>query len=201
MSLTGFELWQLDVAIRLHFISQSYDAVKCNYRLKHTATAYGFNVNHSREIFVSVAKRIRNREEGIKFIASNRVRGVTHVTQMSSTNSSWLEKYLSAPTVYFDEDLQRLKQISPVFDEHLKLKEGDIRPSIFKSISSGEVSIESAALIEGMTQFMNRAVKIDPIGVNREAKLLLDKYYLILRSFMKVEDIRHAAIKRFTSGQ
>ena len=198
MAITGHELWSLDVAIRLHYMNDKYDAVQARFNLGNTAPYY-FNRAKDRELFVRAAKQFNDRTDAVWYIVGNRSRSVKHITSMSMDYMIPVKRYAEAPLNFFKEDLQKMCEYNPSFDYHLKCDIGDLSPPIFSLVSSGDVSIETVSILEEMTKFMKRATKVDPLGINKARALLLRKHFSFFRHLYDFNNFAHTAKKEFTN--
>lgn len=196
--MTGHELWSLDTTIRLHYMNDKYDAVQSRFSLG-TTTAYHFNRARDRELFVRASKQFTDRSDAVWYLAGNRSRSIKHISSMTMEYMTPVKRYAEAPMNYFKEDLQRMASANKSFDYHLKCDIGDLSPPIFTLVSSGDVSIETVAILEEMTRFMKRATVADPLGINKARALLLRKHFAFFRHLYNFTDFANTAKKEFTN--
>ena len=152
-----FDAFRFYQSIKLHFESDSYDAVKYNY--KTSANHRSFWKRRDKYFFAKIGKQFDSAEELIEFFAAHFVSGngwVGEMIQNESTYTQWLKKK-EAMTYLFEQDLYKLKEISENFDDLLDCSDG--HPEIITAYLREEISIETVVIINKLVGFMNKAYK------------------------------------------
>lgn len=146
--MTPFDAFNLYMAIKMHFTSPSYDAVKYNF--KTSASVNSFYARKDRHQFVKLSKH----KDPKNFIISNFIDG----------NSNWVGDLMSdeAQQVYF-EWLKRQESLTYIFntdmnqlDEkfvgYFKVVNGQ-HPELLKLVRQKKISIETLVILNECLNF------------------------------------------------
>lgn len=147
-------------ALKLHFESDSYDAVK--YKFKTSARAKSFLVRKDKYSFAKLARKYPNREQLIDFIVANMVSGdgPSWVGEIASDTGddvylSWCKKK-DAIYYHFENEVSKLVDVcireGLSFDQ--LLGPGQPHPRIVTLCLSEEISLETLTLIDTLVNFM-----------------------------------------------
>lgn len=152
-----FEAFRFYQSLKLHFESDTYDAIKYNY--KTSASHNSFWKRKDKYFFAKVGKQFNSIEDLIEFYAAHFISGNTWIGEMiqnESTYVKWLKKKESM-SYLFEQDLYKLKEISEKFDDLFDCSDG--HPKIITAYLRDEISIETVVIINKLVSFMNKADK------------------------------------------
>ncbi len=157
MSVDSFDSYRLYQSLKLHFETDSYDAVKYNF--KTSATPQSFFKRRDKFFFAKVGKKVSNQQELVNFYVANFINEVAWVGEMvneeGERNYAQYKKIHESLSYNFQNDINNLdgsldKLLTAVNGEH---------PPIIKRYLQGDILLESVAILNKMTGFMNRANK------------------------------------------
>ena len=197
MALEPFDAYRYYQSLKLHFESKTYDAAKYNY--KTSVTQKSFWKRNDKYHFAKVAKRFKDAPEMIGFYASHFVNGTKWIGEMLNAEDvyqSWLKRMQSISYI-FEQDLNHLSIECESFDEMLSSVDG-AHPIIITKYIQEEISIETVAIINNLTGFMNRADReITETILWPEISLKVRKYSPFVR--VNPEKMKKLVLKVFTS--
>lgn len=157
-----FDAYKLYNALKLHFESDSYDAVKYNFKTSVKPQAY-FQ-RRDKIFFARLAKRYPKEEQLIEYLVANFVNGTKWVGELTDDEG---EKYLKewirtkeAISYEFQKDIDTLyakcsvEQIT--FDDLLQVKNKQI-PQVCILYKREEIKLTTLVILNRLTRFMHHA--------------------------------------------
>lgn len=183
---------------RLHFTTESYDAVKYNF--KTSVSQKTFFGRRDKYFFDKVSRKYPDRQELISFFVSNfvahdKINTFAKTDQYDLTFLEW-QKRIQSLSYLFRQDIAELKREVPNFDELLTAKNGSV--PIVNLWINHKVSIETVVILDILTNFAQRAN-----GVVTETILWPEFYRKLIKykPFVKVnaEKYRKIVLSEFTS--
>jgi hypothetical protein len=152
----SFRMYQ---ALKLHFTSKSYNAVKYNY--KTSVTPKGF---FKRKDKYKYNYAIKHHSDDVKgFYTYNFIEGVNWVGDMTTDNYDKHRKVHDALTYTFREDMDLLSNRNIDLGSWLDCKESEVMGKWGKKIvvpeilKVSDISIESIVILNKLTGFVNRS--------------------------------------------
>jgi hypothetical protein len=152
-----FEAYRFYQSIKLHFESDTYDAVKYNY--KTSAKPQSFWKRKDKYFFAKIGRRFNATADLINYYVSHFIHDTKWIGEMindDETYNQWLKKNQSLMYV-FEQDLYKLRETNESFDALLDSHDG--HPQIVSAYMRDEISIETVVIINRVTQFMRVADK------------------------------------------
>jgi hypothetical protein len=157
MIMEPFEAFRLYQSMKLHFTTDSYDAIKYNY--KTSAKPQTFWKRRDKYFFAKIGKQFDSGKDLINFYAANFVADKTYIADMivdDTVYAQWNKKNQSLGYT-FEQDLYKLAEES-AFDALFECNDGQ-HPRIVTSWIRGDINIETIAILQQLTGFMSRADK------------------------------------------
>ena len=189
-------------ALPIYFTSDSYDAIKYNY--KTSARQKSFLARKDRYFFARVAKQYSERQQLIEFYVSNftkwgRLNTFGQDKAYDETYAAWTRR-MDAFQYYFGEDMDRLaehcRKNGMRFDD-LLVPKGNAVP-IVQLWANEVVSLESIVALNQLTHFMDRANKsVKETIFWPEFYRKVYKYSPFIR--VDAKKVRAIVLSRFTS--
>ena len=182
--MTGFEVYQMYLALKQHFTRDSYDYIK--YRGKVSASEKSFEERLDRYFFKKLATKY-DRTKLLDYFVANFVSNPRGYIKSFSdkTYESWKAKQESF-SYKFREDVDLLlsNYESPYqdkFDKIFEVKSGQ-HPVLLKNYFSGEIKLETLVVFEICLGFVDKFDKVlkDPIW--KETKRQIVKYKPFVKS-------------------
>lgn len=153
----SFKIYQ---AVRLHFDSDSYDAVKYNF--KTSAKPQSFYKRRDKFFFAKLAKKYPKNDQLVEALVANFVAGKSYARDIAQDDDSeknvqiW-KKVTESMSYNFKQDLSKL-EMSHTLDELLKSVDKQ-HPPIIKYLVSGDIHITTVVILDQLTNFMSHANK------------------------------------------
>lgn len=168
-AMTDFEAFQLYNAIKLHFQSDSYDAIKFNFK---TNVKYSsFEKRNDRYFFHKIANRYSSRDELINFYVSNFVmqnKWIGNILNDGESNYARFRRYQEAQGHFFKDDISYIAHYqessgSP-FDDLLRSIDGQY-PTVITMMLEGNIRLESVVILDQLFNFITKENKhiTDPV--------------------------------------
>ena len=157
MTMEPFEAFRLYQSMKLHFTTDSYDAIKYNY--KTSAKPQAFWKRRDKYFFAKIGKQFDSGKDLINFYAANFVADNTYIADMANDDSAyqqWTKKNQSLGYT-FEQDLHKLSNEGG-FDSLLESVDGQ-HPKMISAWISGDINIETIAILQQLTGFVSRADK------------------------------------------
>lgn len=201
--MSPFEAFQLYNAVKLHFESKTYDAVKYNFK---TSVKYNsFEKRRDKYFFAKLANKFNKKDDLIEYYVSNFVIENNWVGDMINETgerryTSYL-KFKQALSKHVADDIdtihEHMMENGITFDDMFKSIEG-FHPEVIKLMLKGCIRIETVVILDSLLGFMDRADKKvkDPMlweSIYRKVK----KYSPFLR-FDK-QKIKNLCINKFVT--
>lgn len=161
-----FESYKLYQSLKLHFESDTYDAVKYNF--KTSANPKSFYKRRDKYFFSKLGKQLGNSKDLIEYYVANFVREVKWVGDMinedGEANYKEYKRIQESLSYSFQNDINTLEGYDLSFDGMLTSIEGE-HPKVIKYYLQEEIKLETVVVLDKMTGFMNRANKVvsDPL--------------------------------------
>jgi hypothetical protein len=197
ITMEPFDAYRYYQALKIHFESKSYDAVKYNF--KTSANQKSFWKRKDKYHFAKVAKRFKEAPEMIGYYASHLIHGTKWVGEMLNQEEiyqQWLKRMQSMGYI-FEQDLNHLSIEYESFDEILKCEDGS-HPKIITAYLQEEISLETVVIINKLTGFMNKADKeITETIMWPDISIKVRKYDPFVQ--VNLEKMKSIALKVFTS--
>lgn len=156
-----FESFKLYQSLKLHFESDSYDALKYNF--KTSAKPQSFFKRRDKYFFAKLGKQQKNAQGLIDYYVSNFIHDVKWVGDMinedGERNYSEYKRIQESLSYHFQNDIDTLESMDVTFDELLTPAEGE-HPPVIKYYLQGKIKLETLVILNKMTGFMNRAKKV-----------------------------------------
>ena len=199
-----WEAYQIYNALKLHFESDTYDALKYNYRT--SASQASFLKRKDRFFFAKLAKKYPDRQTLIDFLVSNfstRTKvwaGNLIDSEADDTYAEWIRKRDSF-SYYFSDQVDYLmnhcQENHLGFDDLFVSSNGD-HPLIVRLHSAGTISLETLVVFDELLDFMKRTSVTETIFWPEFAKTL-QKYRPFFRQIVDLKKCKQIALSRFTS--
>ena len=204
MSKDPFESYKLYNAIKLHFESDSYDAIKYNY--KTSVKASSFYKRRDKYFFAKVWSKCSSLNDMADFFVSNFVNDIKYVGEMlnevGDSNYSRWKKYMQSLSYNFNEDINivatHAEECGLKFDELFIPSENGQHPRIVSLYLKTHISLETLVILNAIFKFAQREdSKIVDTLIWPDLKRKLLKY----EPFVKFDKNNMMKIlkKRFTS--
>ena len=194
MIMEPFEAFRYYQSLKLHFEQESYDAPKYNY--KTSVKPQSFWKRKDKYFFAKVGRMFDTPPELINYYAAHFVADNNWVGDMLGNDHVYRDwqKRTESLGYNFQQDLDKVNVDS--FDQLFEI--GNQYPKVVESYLSGDIHIESAVILNKLTNFMSRADKkvSDPIlwpDVSRKIR----KYSLLMN--VDTEKMKKIVFKVFTS--
>ncbi|CAB4124136.1 59 protein [uncultured Caudovirales phage] len=146
--MNGYEAYQAYQAVRLHFMSESFDYF--TYHGKSKTSLDAFNLRKDKYLFHKIAK-IYDEDElsyfyAINFVKLGKKTWINGMIQDEAVNNfkEW-KKNQQARTYNFDEDLKKLAEME--FSELVTCKDGQF-PELMNLVFQKEISYDSLIILD-----------------------------------------------------
>lgn len=199
-----WEAYQIYNALKLHFESDTYDALKYNYRT--SASQASFLKRKDRFFFAKLAKKYPDRQTLIDFLVSNfstRTKvwaGNLIDSEADDTYAEWIRKRDSF-SYYFSDQVDYLMNYCQEnrigFDDLFASSNGD-HPLIVRLHSAGTISLETLVVFDELLDFMKRTSVTETIFWPEFAKTL-QKYRPFFRQVVDLKKCKQIVLSRFTN--
>ena len=200
MTIEPYDVYKYYMSLKLHFESDTYDALKYNY--KTSAKPQAFFKRRDKYHFAKLGRKYESVNELVNFFIAQ----FTH-----SSDNKWIGNMLNDEEAYnqwqrkmqslsymFEEDINKLAEEVESFDEMLQIREGDNYPLVVERYMQDQVSLETVVILDRMTEFMKRADRtITETIVWPDVSKRIRKYGLLLR--FNEDKIRKIVLRIFTS--
>tara|TARA_B100001996_G_scaffold156647_1_gene119339 strand:+ start:174 stop:758 length:585 start_codon:yes stop_codon:yes gene_type:complete len=193
--VTGFEVYKMYLALKLHFTSNSYDYFQYGGSAK--ASQRSFDQRKDKFFFVKLSRKFKSLELReffvANFIAEDKVYPATLVREGAKNYAEYLTRKESL-TYRFKED------VSTLYDTHEDFEalftNGSVHPPLVKALLGGRISIETFTIFNKLFQFIpqfdktisdeivwnplrNKVVKYDPfltVDLGKYKKIVQSQY-------------------------
>lgn len=187
-----FEAFRYYQALKLHFESDSYDAVKYNY--KTSAKPQSFWKRKDKYFFAKTGNKFNKIPDLINFYVAHFINDVKWIGEMDKDEqyTAW-QKVMQSLSYKFETDINKLAEEVESFDE---LFQGDPHPLVITKLLEDEISLETVVILDRLTGFVQRS-KITETIIWPDLKRKILKY----RPFVNVDEfkLKKVLLKVFTS--
>ena len=151
-----YDAFRFYQSMKLHFESDSYDAIKYNY--KTSVKPQSFWKRRDKYFFAKVGKKFDNVSELIRYYAAYFIEDKHWIGEMLEDESIYqaYQKRMQSLGYTFENDMCALSDIGNL-DQILDSSDG--HPKIITAYISGDINIESVVILDQLTGFMKRANK------------------------------------------
>ena len=193
-----FDSYKLYNALKLHFETDSYDAVKYNY--KSNVTPQAFFKRKDKYFFAKLAKKYE--KDLLTYYVSNFKNGVGYVGDM--LNEDGEKNYLNHKRIQesihrvFSIDINKLSEQERKFDQFFMSCHGQL-PLVIKLWLQEEISLETVVILDSMLGFVEReSDKITDTIIWPDTKRKIHKYKPFVN--FNVDKCKTLLTKRFTAA-
>ena len=153
-----FESYKLYNALKLHFESDSYDALKYNFKTSVKATSF-----FKRKDKFFFAKLAKTYEKDLKeFYIANFKNDVKYVGDMLNEGGERYyrdhKKVMESLSYQFENDVNKLHEMDVEFDSLLEAEENN-HPLIVRLWMQDEILLETVVILDALTGFVERENK------------------------------------------
>lgn len=202
-----FEAYQIYTALKLHFDSETYDALKYNF--KTSASQKSFLNRRDRFHFAKLAKKYPEQKTLVDFLVANFAKsgGSTWAgnlldNEAEETYRDWLKKRDSF-TYFFGEEVERIANYCEMnklsFDRLFVRSDGNGHPEIVKLFGQHEISKETVTVFDELLNFMKNQNVTETIFWP-EFEKSVRKYRPFLRQNVDLKKCKNIVLKRFANG-
>jgi hypothetical protein len=156
MIMEPYDAFRFYQSMKLHFESDSYDAIKYNY--KTSVKPQSFWKRKDKYFFAKVGKKFNDARELINYYAAHFIQDKTWIGEMLEDEDVYksYQKRMQSLGYTFENDMSTLSQLGS-FDQVLDSTDG--HPKIITAYLGGDINIESVVILNQLTGFMDRADK------------------------------------------
>jgi len=157
MTMEPFEVYRYYQSIKLHFESNSYDAIKYNY--KTSVNHKTFWKRKDKYFFAKIGRQFNDVHNLINYFVAHFACGNKWIGEMITREDiykQWTKKNESL-SYMFEQDLYKLKEESESFDKLLDCSNG--HPKIISAYLRDDINIETIVIIDRLSRFMTKADK------------------------------------------
>ena len=195
ITMDPFDAFRFYQSIKLHFESDTYDAIKYNY--KTSAKPNTFWKRKDKYFFAKVGKRFNNVPDLISYYVSHFVNDTKWIGEMINDDApynQWLKTNQSISYI-FEQDLYKLKEEFDQFDDLFSI---NVHPNIVNKYLQGEISLETIVIINNLVGFIRNADKqITETIVWPDVSRKIRKYAAFLQ--YDIEKMKKIILKVYTS--
>lgn len=146
--MNGYQAYQLYLAVKLHFTSDSYDVFKANGK---TRVSYdSFMKRNDKYLFEKLASKFNSAPQYIQFIASNFMYGCHNVIyedyNMTSSNYKEYIKRKQSITRIFEDDLSKIDNLN---------SHQDIGFNVFQLYLTNIIKLESVVIFDTLENIVD----------------------------------------------
>ena len=153
-----FESYKLYNALKLHFESDSYDALKYNFKTSVKATS--FFKRKDKYFFAKLAKTYER--DLREFYIANFKNDVKYVGDMLNEGGERYyrdhKKIMESLSYQFENDINKLSDMDISFDSLLEAEENN-HPLIIRLWMQGDILLETVVILDAITGFIERENK------------------------------------------
>jgi len=191
--MTPFEAYQSYLAIKQHFTTQKYDAIKFKWKVR--ATADSFNKRKDKFFFEKLAKHEDPKQFLLANFVSNEniwVREIAYTESAKRIYEDW-QKKIQSLTYIIQNDLSKLDE---KFDENFKVNDNQ-HPKLLKLYLGKDITLETVVVLIDLVSCLsmwNKKLANDPVWQSLSLKI---RKYTPFLNYDK-ERIRKIIIDKFT---
>jgi len=200
MTIEPYDVYKYYMAMKLHFESDTYDALKYNY--KTSAKPQAFFKRRDKYHFAKLGRKYESINELVNFFIAQ----FTH-----STDNKWIGNMLNDEDAYnqwqkriqslsytFETDINTLAEKVESFDDLFSITDESPYPVVVNAYMQETISLETVVILESLTGFLSVAdKKVTDTIVWPEISKRIRKY----QSFLNFNDskIKNIVFRVFTS--
>ncbi len=180
--MTGFEVYKMYLALRMHFTKEHYDYVK--YRGKVNASEKAFEQRRDRYFFKKLATKYDETQVLNYFVANFMIDPRGYIKSFSDGNYERWKAIQESFCYKFRQDVDLLltyfeAPYQDKFDRIFEVKEGQ-HPPLLKRYLSGEISLETLVVFESCLGYIEQFDKklSDPIWKDIRKRVIKYKPFL-----------------------
>ena len=171
-----FDSYKLYNALKLHFETDGYDAIKYNY--KSNVSPQSFFKRKDKYFFAKLAKNYE--KDLLTYFVSNFKNGVGYVGDMINEDGerNYLDHKRIQESIHrvFSIDINRLTEENVPFDYLFKANDND-HPLVVKLWLQEEISLETVVILNAIFKFIDRESKnISDTIIWPDTRRLIEKY-------------------------
>jgi hypothetical protein len=188
-----YDAYTLYNALRLHFETDSYDAIKYNY--KTNISPQSFFKRKDKYFFAKIAKNYE--KDVIGYLVSNFKEGVSYVGDMinedGETNYRHHQRVLQSLSKCYKDDLNKIDNLDKCL-----ISEDNQHPKIIQLLMQGDIHLETVVILNSILEFVQREdSKISDTIIWPDIKRKILKYQPFV-SF-DYDKFKKITIERFTN--
>ena len=157
--MTGFEVYKMYLALKLHFTSDTYDYFQYGGNAK--ASQVSFDQRKDKLFFVKLSRKFKDfelREFFVaNFISEDKVYPATLVREGAKNYSDYIKRKESL-SYHFKEDVATLHDTHNRFDDLFKVE--GVHPPLLKSFLGGRICLETLTIFNKLFQYVPQFDKI-----------------------------------------
>jgi hypothetical protein len=198
MKFDEYDIYCLYMALKLHYSSDTYDAVK--YRFKTNVKPQTFWKRKDRYFFYRVGVKLDwNRELILDYFNAYFSSDVVWVGSMLEDERIWTDqqKKLQSLQYTFKNDIYNLHEEYESFDDLFDITDSPHPPIVVKLLS-GDICIETIVILNKVLGFIPR-LKINETMVWPDLKKRILKYGLMIDQKIQTKVFKTITLKEWTS--
>jgi len=150
--VTGFEVYKMYLALKLHFTSDTYDYFQYGGTAK--ASQKSFDNRKDKFFFVKLSRKFKDYELRDFFVANmvaeDKVYPATLVREGAKNYAEYIRKKDSLSYI-FKNDVQTLQEINEDFDTLFKVE--SVHPPLVKAFLGGKITIETLTIFNKVLNY------------------------------------------------
>lgn len=191
-----YEAYKVYNSIKLHFETDSYDAIRYNFKTQ--ITPQSFFKRKDKYFFAKVAKNYG--KDLVHYFVSNFVRGSSYIGEMlnevGEKNYKDHKRIRESIHRVFKVDIDYLYDLNDDFDKYFISEDGQ-HPKIIKIWMQEEISLETIVILNSILGFIPReSKKISETIIWPDIKRRIEKYTPFVD--FNIDTCKNMLIKRFT---
>ena len=157
--MTGFEVYKMYLALKLHFTSDTYDYFQYGGNAK--ASQVSFDQRKDKFFFVKLSRKFKDFELREFFVANltaeDKVYPATLVREGAKNYADYTKRKESL-SYHFKEDVATLHDTHNRFDDLFKVE--GVHPPLLKSFLGGRICLETLTIFNKLFQYVPQFDKI-----------------------------------------
>ena len=151
--MTGFEVYKMYLALKLHFTSNTYDYFQYGGNAK--ASQVSFDQRKDKFFFVKLSRKFKDFELREFFVANltaeDKVYPATLVREGAKNYAEYIKRKESL-SYHFKEDVSVLHEMCDKFDDLFKVT--SVHPPLLKAHLGGRICLETLTIFNKIFQFI-----------------------------------------------
>jgi hypothetical protein len=195
MRLEPYDAYRYYMAIKMHFESDTYDAIKYNY--KTSASQKAFWKRRDKYHFAKIANKFNEPKELIYYFIAQFISEKKWVGDMltdEDTYTQWTKRNQSL-SYTFERDINTLLNSVSEFDKLFESSHSPY-PNVVYYYMQDDISIETVVILDKLTKFVSKSKVSDPI-VWPEISKRICKYSTFINPDLK--KMKEIVLRVFTS--